>query len=208
DGSVRVWCAATGQCLRQFDGDGEPIAALAVLPDGCRAVAAGDDGVVRVWDLRGGSAHELTAGLGSSPRAPAVSPDGRRLAMADHDGALVVLDLETGRRLTRFCTDGALSCCAVGGTDVMVAGDEAADVYFLRLEDAGLGPPILTAWRAAESGSLAFGCLHCKAWPGAPESALGAELPCPSCGQAVKLNPFVIEADWRPVAEAWKGRGA
>ena len=51
----------------------------------------------------------------------------------------------------------------------------------------------------------AFGCPHCRVWSEAPASALGTELPCPNCGKAVKLNPFVIEADWRPVAAAWKG---
>jgi hypothetical protein len=30
-------------------------------------------------------------------------------------------------------------------------------------------------------------------------------LACSRCGKPVKLNPFVIEADWRPVAAAWRG---
>ena len=37
-----------------------------------------------------------------------------------------------------------------------------------------------------------------------PGVALGTELPCPNCGKPVKLNPFVVEADWRPVAAAWR----
>ena len=32
---------------------------------------------------------------------------------------------------------------------------------------------------------------------------LGNELPCPNCGKPVKLNAFTINADWRPIAEAW-----
>ena len=28
---------------------------------------------------------------------------------------------------------------------------------------------------------------------------------CPHCGKVVRLNSFVIEADWRPVAAAWRG---
>ena len=46
---------------------------------------------------------------------------------------------------------------------------------------------------------------HCRNWSEAPEEALDTELPCPSCSKVVKLNPFVIEADWHPVAVAWRG---
>jgi len=38
-----------------------------------------------------------------------------------------------------------------------------------------------------------------------PQDALGTELPCPNCGKPVKLNDFVIQAEWRPVAAAWRG---
>jgi hypothetical protein len=37
-----------------------------------------------------------------------------------------------------------------------------------------------------------------------PASALGAVIACPHCGGRVKLNPFTINADWRPIAAAWK----
>ncbi len=50
---------------------------------------------------------------------------------------------------------------------------------------------------------LTFGCPHCRVWSEVPASSLGTDLPCPNCGKAVRLNPFVIEADWRPVAAAW-----
>ncbi len=29
-------------------------------------------------------------------------------------------------------------------------------------------------------------------------------MPCPSCGGELKINPFTIDADWRPVAAAWR----
>jgi len=38
-----------------------------------------------------------------------------------------------------------------------------------------------------------------------PDSTPGTELPCPNCGKQIKLNPFTIDADWRPVAAAWRG---
>ena len=40
---------------------------------------------------------------------------------------------------------------------------------------------------------------------GERRGALGAELPCPKCSKPLKLNPFTINADWRPIARAWQG---
>jgi hypothetical protein len=34
---------------------------------------------------------------------------------------------------------------------------------------------------------------------------LTSGLPCPLCGSAVALHPFVIDLDWPPVAAAWRG---
>jgi hypothetical protein len=52
---------------------------------------------------------------------------------------------------------------------------------------------------------LAFGCLLCRVRSPVPPAALGTQVPCPHCGQIVQLNPFVIEADWRPIAAVWRG---
>lgn len=87
----------------------------------------------------------------------------------------------------------------------IVAGDANGHVNFLRLENVTPGPPITSARRRAERERPAFGCLHCRVWSQTPASAIGTELPCRNCGKAIKLNPFVIEADWRPVTAAWRG---
>jgi hypothetical protein len=28
------------------------------------------------------------------------------------------------------------------------------------------------------------------------------EIPCPNCSKSVRLNPFTIKVDWKPLAEA------
>jgi hypothetical protein len=33
---------------------------------------------------------------------------------------------------------------------------------------------------------------------------LGTELDCPKCGARLTLNPFTINADWRPIRKAWR----
>jgi hypothetical protein len=107
-----------------------------------------------------------------------------------------------------FKGEGGKLVCAVGSNGkTIVVGDEIGRVYFLRLENVAPGPPIVTAWRSPADTGYMFGCLHCRIWSEVSDSALGTEVPCPRCGKAVQLNPFVIKADWRPVASAWRRNG-
>jgi len=88
------------------------------------------------------------------------------------------------------------------GRDV-ATGTGLAVFYILRLENLPIGPPILTLWHSPGDDTHAFGCTLCRKWSEVPESALGTELDCPKCGERVKLNPFTINADWRPIAKGW-----
>jgi len=63
------------------------------------------------------------------------------------------------------------------------------------------GPQLTAAHRSPRT--VHFGCPLCRLWSAAPGSALGQELDCPRCGLRLKLNPFTIDADWRPIARAW-----
>jgi hypothetical protein len=48
------------------------------------------------------------------------------------------------------------------------------------------------------------GCPFCRTWSTITESDLGKTISCPQCGKSLQLNPFTINADWHPIAEAWK----
>jgi len=74
-------------------------------------------------------------------------------------------------------------------------------IHLLKLENLSFAPPVLTAWR--DDHSDGFGCPFCGVWSQVSASHLGNELPCPNCSKAVKLNPFTIDADRRPIAKAW-----
>jgi len=41
-------------------------------------------------------------------------------------------------------------------------------------------------------------------WPVVSPGEIGAVIPCPHWGESVKRNRFTINADWRPIAAAWK----
>ena len=69
-----------------------------------------------------------------------------------------------------------------------------------------IGPIIVTAWAHPDDGSHAIGCPLCREWSEISPGDLDKELPCPNCEGALKVNPFTIDSDWRPIAKAWWGR--
>jgi hypothetical protein len=68
-----------------------------------------------------------------------------------------------------------------------------------------IGPIIVTPWVSPADGSHAIGCPLCREWSEVEPEAVGKEMGCPQCAGRLKLNPFTLKADWRPVAKAWKG---
>ncbi len=184
-----------------------------------------------MWDLETGTELVTLRGHTNAVNAVAVTPDGRRAVSGSSDNTLKVWDQESGAELASFTDEGELyACCVCPDGATIIAGGASGRVHFLRLENITPGPAVVTAWqegasiahadapwqrwrrpptaqsKKASAGSLAFGCMRCRAWSEIPDSALGTEVACPHCGTVVRLNPFVIEADWRPVAAAWKGQ--
>jgi WD40 repeat protein len=205
DLTAQVWDLLTGAAVQTLAGHGDSVNAVAVTPDGGRAVTGSWDETARVWDLTTGAAIQTFAGHEDFVNAVAVTPDARYAVTGSRDRTIRAWDLAAGREVACFFAEAALWCCVAGPDGLIAAGDQNGNVYFLTLENVEHGPTVVTAWRWTGEGPAAFGCLHCRVWSELAASALGTELPCPHCGRPVKLNPFVIEADWRPVAAAWAG---
>ena len=85
--------------LRTLKGHSSSVSAVAVTPDGRRAVSASDDQTLKVWDLERGEEVRTLKGHSSSVRAVAVTPDGRRAVSASDDQTLKVWDLERGEEV-------------------------------------------------------------------------------------------------------------
>jgi RNA polymerase sigma factor (sigma-70 family) len=99
DGTTRVWDAATGRQLRQFDRSGP----CAFTPDGESLISGGlRDGTVRAWDLATGRELWQFRDHPGSIRAMALTPDGKRLVTAGNDSTLRLWDLTTRRLVHDF----------------------------------------------------------------------------------------------------------
>ena len=75
------------------------VMAVAVAPDGRRAVSAAWNKELRLWDLETGQTLRTLQGHTDRVNAVAVTPDGRRAVSASDDRTLRLWDLESGQTL-------------------------------------------------------------------------------------------------------------
>jgi WD40 repeat protein len=203
DTTLKVWDMESGSEIRTLEGHTDRVVAVSVTPDGRRVISASDDNTLKVWDMETGVEIRTLEGHTNSVRALSVTPDGRRAISASYDNTLKVWDMESGRIIAGFSGDGSLCSCAIAPDGkTIAAGDKSGSVHFLRLENVVHNTPIATAWQLPDQ-LPGFSCPICRTWSEIPAYALGTEIPCPHCSKAIKLNPFTINADWRPVAKAW-----
>jgi WD40 repeat protein len=85
--------------IRTLTGHTSSLYAVAVTPDGQRAVSASGDETLKVWDLGSGRELHTLTGHTSYVTAVAVTPDGQRAVSASWDRTLKVWDLGSGREL-------------------------------------------------------------------------------------------------------------
>ena len=73
------------------------VTALAVTPDGRRAISASADQTVQVWDLEAAQLVRTLEGHTDWVTGVAITPDGQRAISGSVDGTLRVWNLESGR---------------------------------------------------------------------------------------------------------------
>ena len=93
-GSFRAWDLRTGTCISAMAGNVDCIWAVAITPDGQRALSGSRDGTVGIWDIGTGRCLALLAGHTATISSICVSRDGRRAVSASRDKTLRVWDLE------------------------------------------------------------------------------------------------------------------
>ena len=204
DKTLKLWDAQTGAELSTHAGHTNWVNACAFSPDGRRIVSASSDKTLKLWDAHTGAELATLVGHTHGVTGCAYSPDSSRIVSASFDKTLRLWDAKTGMQTGEFVFGGngwAVAWSPRSGD--LAAGDSLGHLSILRLQNVSFGPVLLTPWQ--HKGRPHFGCPRCRVWSETPESALGAVIPCPHCGQSLKLNPFAIDADWRPIAAGWKG---
>ncbi len=214
DKTLKLWDAQTGAELTTLAGHTGSVDACAFSPDGSRIVSASWDKTLKLWDAQTGAELATLAGHRSSVDACAFSPDGSRIVSASADRTLKLWDVRTGAQIWEYELggNGDATTWSPRGRE-LAAGDSLGHLLILRLQNVTFGAVLVTPWqhnahrwipwRRIDLG-LHFGCPQCRVWSEVAASALGAVIPCPHCGESVKLNPFTINADWHPIAAAWK----
>lgn len=144
DGTLIVWDLNTGTLEKQLHGHAKIlpgshmdqwVVAVAMTPDGARAVSGFRDKTLTVWDL---NTAELVRCLeGYSGLGPlAITPDGAHAVSGAEDGALIVWDLNTskpGRRLDGH--SGTVRSVAVtpdGAQIISASEDRTVRIWDLR----------------------------------------------------------------------------
>jgi WD40 repeat protein len=140
---------------RTLAGHAGVVQAVAVTPDGRRAVSASHDRTLKVWDLETGAEIRTLTGHAGVVQAVAMTPDGRRALSASGDGALKMWDLETGRE-TRTLVGHAGVAVAVAVTGDGQRAVSASRDRTLKVWDLETGAEIHTlAGHAGEVNAVA-----------------------------------------------------
>jgi WD40 repeat protein len=109
--------------------------AVAVSPDGQRAVSASWDQTLKVWDLSSGRELRTLSGHSGEVTAVAVSPDGQRALSASWDQTLKVWELSSGRELRtlsgHMSSVNAVAVTPDGQRAVSASNDQTLKVWDL-----------------------------------------------------------------------------
>jgi WD40 repeat protein len=135
--------APGGSLIRTLYGHTNAVNAVAVTPDGCRAISASWDRTLRLWDLATGQTIHTLQGHSDLVNAAAVTPDSRRAVSASRDQTLRLWDLGTGQTIRPLEGHSAAVNDAAVTPDGRCAVS-ASDDRTLRLWDLGTGQTIRT----------------------------------------------------------------
>jgi WD40 repeat protein len=165
------------------------------LQSGGIPISTSYDRTLKVWDLEYGVALHTLNGHRLHVDAVAVTPDGRGAISGDESGFCKVWDLESGAELqtledrTPLYTSVAIT---PDGRRGISASQRAIQVWTLQ------GGKVIANFE----GDSCWGA--CAVAPNGMTIVAGDGS---GRGKAVQFNPFTINADWRPVARAWRRNG-
>ncbi|MCX6674441.1 MAG: neuraminidase-like domain-containing protein [Methanothrix sp.] len=96
NGTLKLWNPLNGN-VQDFKGrHSGPIRAVAITPDGSKAISASADNTIKFWDLGTGSVIRTLVGHTDEVVAVAMTPDGTKAISGSLDGLVKAWNLESG----------------------------------------------------------------------------------------------------------------
>lgn len=126
-----LWQLENGNELLRMQGHTGSVNTCVVAADGKRALSGGHDKTLRLWDLTTGGEIVRLTGHSAPVTACLLTDDGRRAISASLDYTLRIWDLMSGMCIETIYGSSAYLCLAAG-TDWLLAGDQAGNVWILR----------------------------------------------------------------------------
>ncbi len=96
---INIWDLRTGDRIRTLEGHRGRVGALAIAPNGQRAISGGDDGEIKIWDIATGTLTRTLTGHTSEVTGLAIAPNGNTAISSSRDRTVKLWDLNTGEVL-------------------------------------------------------------------------------------------------------------
>jgi WD40 repeat protein len=213
---LKIWDAETGEALKHLDGHADYVTTCDFSPDGLHIISASRDGTWKLWDAATGQELRCVKAHDGKVSYCSFSKSETLIVSVAADHTAKVWDVMTGALLAEYdagCDIEAFDWHPSGRE--FAVGDVNGWLKLLRIENLPpMSPvvPVVLAWRGPlrgaqsdDAGELAIGCQLCRSWSVISSASLDAELNCPHCSRRLRLGPFTISADWRPIERAWQG---
>jgi hypothetical protein len=172
------------------------------------------DNTLKIWEAGTGKERATLRGHTDAIEACAVSPDAALIVSASRDKTLKLWSSISGKELGTLVLTGTVLCVAFHPfRPLIVCGDQGGGVNLVDLACIEYHPLVVTGWRRVRVWRLVglaerkvhARCPACQKWSEVLTATLGRETECANCHQRLKLSPFTINADWRPIAKALRG---
>ncbi|NEQ77237.1 MAG: WD40 repeat domain-containing protein [Okeania sp. SIO2C9] len=133
--TIKIWNLETRKELFTLKGHGDSINTISVTPDGKHLISGSRDKTIKIWNLENRKEIFTFTGHTDSINSVKVTSDGKLVISASSDKTIQVWEFKTGTVIAKFTGESEINCCAVAPDDVtIVAGEEAGNIHFLRLE--------------------------------------------------------------------------
>ena len=159
DDSIKVWNAASGECLLSVDAHQGMVLSVVVDGSGQRIVSAGWDGSIKLWDAASGKFLLSIGAHQGEVLSVAVDGSGQRIVSAGRDGLIKLWDAASDKCLLSVdAHEGEVLSVAVDGSgqQIVSAGKDG----LIKLWDAASGECLFSVdayqgrvWRVAVDGS-------------------------------------------------------